>query len=172
MGESDIPGWDVPEGTRSPRIYFYDDNPDNPSPTGPGPDDRGMHLFAGGPDNPESAMQQRIQLDSGWLEAIRAGRVKFKFSAYLGGKDAEADQAAAALTFLDEQGNPVGQVTLPSIGPQERQDKTGLFPVALSDYIPQGAYSVLVTVTFQGNDGGFNDGYADNLSLTLMEVGQ
>lgn len=169
VGETDIPGWQASEGFSAPRLFFYDDGEDNPSPTGPGPQERGFHLFAGGADGELSGMQQTIDLAPSWIEASQDGRVKFSFGAFLGGKRLEEDYASASLTFLNGEGQALGRIDLPTITPREREGETGLFPVALNDYIPAGTRAIVVELTFHGFEGGFNDGYADNLELVLSE---
>jgi hypothetical protein len=171
VGETEIPGWQALEGFSIPRIYFYDDSEENPSPSGPGPEERGFHLFAGGADGELSGMQQYIDLDGVWVEAGLEGRAKFSFGAFLGGKLLEEDYASASLTFLDAEGQPLGRIDLPAITAAEREGQSGLFPVATSDYLPAGTRTILVELTFRGFEGGFNDGYADNLELALYEYG-
>lgn len=171
VGETEIPGWTVPEGLATPRIFFYEDSEENPSPGGPGPEERGFHLFAGGADGERSGMQQQISIDPMWYEAINASQVKFSFGAFLGGKRLEEDFASLSLTFLDANNQPLGRVDLPTITPRERDGETGLFPVGTSDLVPAGSSAVLVELTFYGFEGGFNDGYADNLELVLLEYG-
>jgi hypothetical protein len=171
VGETDIPGWQAPEGFLTPRLFFYDDSEDNPSPTGPGPEERGFHLFAGGAEGELTSMQQSVTLESSWTEAAQNGRVKFSFGAFLGGKLLEEDYASASLTFLDAEGQALGRIDLPTITPREREGQTGLLPVAMNDYIPAGTRVIVVELSFHGFEGGFNDGYADNLELVLTEYG-
>jgi hypothetical protein len=169
VGETEIPGWGVIEGMATPRIFFYDDNPDNPSPTGPGPQERGFHLFAGGADGELSGMRQFIELDGSMLEASLQNRLKFSFGAFLGGKLLEQEHASVSLTFLDPNEQVLERIELPAITEREREGQTGLFPVAMSDYVPAGTRLILVEVIFRGFEGGFNDGYVDNLELVLFE---
>ncbi|MEZ6085228.1 MAG: hypothetical protein R3E58_15145 [Phycisphaerae bacterium] len=38
-----------------------------------------------------------------------------------------------------------------------------------SDYVPEGTTNILVTLTFVGGEGDYNDAFADNLELVLSE---
>ncbi len=171
VGETEIPGWQVPEGFATPRIFFYEDSEENPSPDAPGPEERGFHLFTGGANGEPSGMQQMVVLDGSWQEAINESRVKLSLGAFLGGRLFEEDYASVSLTFLDANQQPLGRIELPTITPREREGETGLFPSAMSDYLPAGTSQLLVEVIFSGFEGGFNDGYADNLELVLFEYG-
>jgi hypothetical protein len=165
-GESDLPNWEVPQGMAMPRIYFYGEG-DNPAPDGPGPPNRGYHLFAGGSE-PLSGMRQRIAIDPSWVEDIRSGRVRFNFSAYLGGRGTDSDHASVSLTFLDDRGAVLASVRLPTVTAREREGRSGLLPVALSDFVPAETRAITVEVTFHGGESEFNNGLADDLELRLM----
>jgi hypothetical protein len=165
----EVPYWDIVQGT--PRIFFYDDQSPttNPSFVGPGPSDRGMHLFAGGPNNTLSQLRQTINIDPAWQQAINDGRVTFDFSAFLGGLLGEPDHTDASLMFLDANFQTLGQQGLPSVTTLDREAVTGLFPVEAIDYLPIGTAFIQVDVVFLGGAGDYNDGYADNLELILSE---
>lgn len=163
--EQDIPYWDIVSGM--PRIFFYDDQEGNPSPTGPGPDDRGYHLFAGGPNNTRSEIRQLISVAPTWEQAINAGRASCRFSAFLGGYLGQWDSAGATLAFLDSDYRTLGKLGLPAVTPRDREEKTGLFPVQATDDVPVGTAYFQVDVIFEGADFDHNDGYADNLELIL-----
>jgi len=165
--DTNVPGWAVVDG--DPRIFFYNDQEGGPFPDGPGPDERGMHLFAGGPGTFDSILRQTIAIDAAWLSAIDAGLVKFRFSAFLGGKLLEEDYVAAKLVFLNAGEQSLGEAGLPPVTPREREGETGLFPVEFSDYVPAGTTRIVVELTFHAFEGDYIDGYADNLELTLSE---
>lgn len=163
--EQDIPYWDIL--LSAPRIFFYDDQEGNPSPSGPGPDDRGLHLFAGGPSNTLSQIRQLISVDPAWEQPINEGRVNCRFSAFLGGYLEQPDRAGASLTFLDSDFRTLGELGLPAVTSRDREGATGLFPVQTTDDVPAGTAYFQVDVTFEGADFAYNDGYADNLELIL-----
>ncbi|HNO80207.1 MAG TPA: S8/S53 family peptidase [Phycisphaerae bacterium] len=171
LGEEDLSEWSAFGDLPLPRLYFYDDQEGYPSTTGPGPDNRGFHLFAGG-NNQISGMRQSIFVAPDWQQPIYEGRAKFRFAAYLGGYLGESDSASATLTFVDANEQILDQVKLPSVTRLEREDETGLLPVEVVDYLPFGTFEMHVDVTFNGPDGEFNDGYADNFELVLLEFQQ
>ncbi|MEZ6085130.1 MAG: hypothetical protein R3E58_14630 [Phycisphaerae bacterium] len=73
---------------------------------------------------------------------------------------------------MDANEQILDQVKLPSVTRLEREDETGLLPVEVVDYLPFGTFEMHVDVTFNGPDGEFNDGYADNFELVLLEFQQ
>ncbi len=164
----DVPLWTI-ASEFAPMIFSYGD-PDFPSSTGPGPADRGLHFFAGGNGNTRSALRQVVVIDPVWQEAINAGRAKFRFSAFLGGYLQQADSTSARLIFRFATGDStIGVVNAPTITSIEREGQTGLFPVEVNDRLPADTGVILVDVFFQGGEGTFNDGYADNFELVLSE---
>jgi hypothetical protein len=170
VGEIGLANWSLLEELPLPRLFFYDDEGGAPSPTGPGPEDRGIQLFAGG-DNGTSGMSQTVAVDPAWQQAVNEGRVKFRLTAFLGGTLDQADNATVRLTFVDDDTQTLGQISLPPVTPLERDNKTGLFPVEVADYVPARTVRMFVDVIFNHvEDDGFNDGYADNLELVLSEI--
>ncbi len=165
----DVPEWTVRDGLASPRIYFYDAQATNPSPTGPGPAERGDHLFSGGPNNVLSGVRQTIAVPEALRQSVDVGKVKYTFSAYLGGLAAETDTAEATLTFVGAASSVLGSHGLSPVTAFARENMSGLFPEQVSDYLPVGTTSVYVDLTFHGGTGDFNDGYIDNLALTLSQ---
>lgn len=168
FGESDIPQWEVPAGLGTPRLFFYDAQPGNPAPDGPGPMDRGMHLFAGG-NSPFSGLRQSLEVTPGLSAVINEGRQRFSFSAFLGGNGAQSDHATATLVFRNANQQVLGQVRLSPVTVLERGGQTGLFPVEANGYVPPNTAFMVIDLTFQGGDGEFNDAYADNIQLMLSE---
>jgi hypothetical protein len=74
------------------------------------------------------------------------------------------------VTFLDAYGRELGDMLLPTIGPREREGKTGLLPVESNNVIPAGTAMIRVNLTFSNKYGGlYHRVYADNLVLTLVE---
>ena len=165
--DSDIPSWTITEG--EPTIFFYNDEPQGPSLTDEGPDNRGMHLFSGGPATSFSQIQQSVAIDPSLLAAIDAGLVKFRFSAFLGGSLDDSDHTVATVTFQNGMEEALGEVILPTVTPADRDNESGLLPVEASDYVPEGTTNILVTLTFVGGEGDYNDAFADNLELVLSE---
>jgi hypothetical protein len=166
-----IPYWDIES---APSTLVYGGEPGNPSLADPGPADRGLSFFAGGIDNSSSAILQAIEVDPAWQEAINAGRVKFRFAAFLGGNLQQADSASGRLIFRNSSsdGGVISEISLPAVTPLDRAGQTGLFPVEVNDHVPADTTMMIVEVRFTGGQGNFNDGYADNLELVLSEYPQ
>jgi hypothetical protein len=169
MGDDNgIPGWNGISDVVPPQVYLYDSESSEITPTDPGPEDRGLYYFAGG-DTVFTDMGQVITIDPAWRQAIDAGRVRFRFAAYLGGILAEGDHAEASVTFRNTQSQSLGVQKLPSITPVERENMTGLFPVEESGVVPAGTTSVHVAVSFHRVVGFFNDCFVDNIEFILAE---
>jgi hypothetical protein len=129
-------------------------------------------------------------------DLIDAGWVGFELSAWLGGWLWQNDSAKVDLTFLDAAGNPVldsGGVALPpvTIGPVTNVDRgttsacndglNGLLQRSTTGTLPPGTRTVRVRLTatfFPGTggvlpgctNGGYNDGYADDIVLLLTHL--
>jgi hypothetical protein len=92
--------------------------------------------------------------------------VDFDLSGYLGGWDGQNDNAILSLSFLGSAASPV------QLGPvlaNDRGDLSGLLFRELDGTIPMGTRALQVDIQMARTDGVFNDGYADNLSLTLRD---
>jgi hypothetical protein len=152
-----------------PAAVDYGSLDGGPTLESPGPDDRGVKFFAGGPENMLSGLRQKVNVDPAWAEAINAGRVKFTFSAFLGGKLAQVDGASASVTFVDANFQTLGRQSLAPVTPQDRNGQTGLFPKETSDDVPAFTFQIYVDLVFQGTQVDYNNGYADNLSLILSD---
>ena len=101
---------------------------------------------------------------------IDAGAAAATLSACLGGWQHQDDYAQLTLQFFTEP--EAGGTFFPArqvIGPKAaaRGNKTKLLPVARTVQVPPGARSAVILLTAQRVRGLYNDGYADNLSLTL-----
>lgn len=163
---SDIPAWTITAG--EPRIFFYNDEEPGPSLTDPGPEDRGDHLFAGGPNSPTSAIQQLVSLPPAWRTAIDGGSARFRFNAFLGGSLDATDAASATVTFYDDAQTILGAFTLPAVTPLNRDNQSGLLPVEVADAVPAGSTYAIVELTFVDAGGNYNYGFADNVVLELL----
>lgn len=164
-----IPGWRVIAGMASPGVSTYADRPDVPGPDSPGPEDRGKHLFWGGHNNGRSGISQRIQVDPAWKDAIRAGRVKAAFSAFLGGLLEKPDAATATLIFEDGRSRSLGRIGLAPVTSLDREGKTGLLAAAGDAAVPPGTAAFVVEIRFTGSAPHSNAGFAENVSLVLAD---
>lgn len=165
----EIADWRPQGELPSAQILAYGEGETHPAPSDPGPQDRGTYLFAGGGGERSSGLRQEIAVDSTWRAAIDRKAVTVSLSAYLGGYLREGDFATAALTFLGDDQQRLGRIVLSSVGVRERAGKTGLWPAEAREPVPAGTVTLAVDLTFTRVAGRFNDGYADNVSVTLSE---
>jgi hypothetical protein len=145
-------------------------------------------LFAGGPadtaapdGNKISGAMQLITL--GRSDTIAEGKVSYQLSALLGGystfpttgTSAQDDQAAVTLEFLDMNSDVLDSTQIGPVTDADRDHTTTLLPRRVVGTMPSNTYQIRITVTMTkqniGPDptiyNGYNDGYADNISLVL-----
>jgi hypothetical protein len=129
------------------------------------PSNHGENLFAGGHATPSSAIQY-IGL-AGIAGAVDAGGVHLTLAGDLGGWTTDADNAQVEVDFLNAGSGTIGSpVTIGPVTPAERGFETGLVNQSATALVPAGARLLRVTVSMTAFSG-YNDGYADNLSLVL-----
>lgn len=162
-----VPGWST---TGNFTVVSYNPNFGGPRTDSPGPADRGLNYFAGGPGNPLSIATQSVDLtpyQSQWA----GGPFVFTLSAWLGGFASQNDNASVSISFLDISGNEIESASLDPIYAADRQGQTGLRFASTgwtaADNIHINPASALITVTLTRTDGSYNDGYADNLFFSL-----
>jgi len=137
-----------------------------PTATDPGPTNRGLNFFAGGPSNPLSSAFQSID-ESADAAVIDTGKVNFTLSGFLGGWDSQDDHAVLSATFLDNSGSDLGSASIGPVWAADRGDETGLLLRTTTGVLPIGTRTIDVLLTMTRDEGDYNDGYADNLSLVL-----
>lgn len=140
-----------------------------PAIASPGPVNRGLNFFSGGPSNAASSAHQLINVSS-IAPSIDLGSTKYELSGFLGGFSNQGDKAVLTATFLNSQDAPIG---IGSIGPvlsADRQGVTGLLERTTDGNIPIGTRSIQIALALTRTAGSYNDGYADNLSLKLNPV--
>ena len=128
----------------------------------------GNNFFAGGPGDAVSMANQDVSV-AGEAAAIDAGTRKAVLSGFLGGFDTQGDNMAVTAAFLDASGGEFGTpLRIGPVGPDDRGNVTGYAPrLADEGRIPAGTRTIRVEMTATRASGSSNDGYADNLSLTV-----
>jgi hypothetical protein len=129
----------------------------------------GKSFFAGGPD-PDNGLSSATQLVSvaTYAGAIDAGTEPVTLSALIGGYATQNDNATISATFLDANNAPIG--TALGIGPVDSTARAGittLLPETNSATVPAGTRSISLAIVMTRTDGAYDDGYVDNISLTL-----
>lgn len=163
-----IPGWTL-EGPLSVVPW---DSPDGwPLRSDPGPAERGVNFFAGGPDDglvrnlTTATTRITLPADAGLLDA---GQVTFEMSGWFGGFQGQADTAALRATFLDAAGESLESLLIGAPTPEQRQNRTALIYDSLARSVPAGARQAEVVLEMRRQANlGWNDGYADNLRFAL-----
>ena len=159
------PAWATAAGSNF-TVVSYNDTNGGPTLVSPGPVNRGLNYFAGGPDNSESSATQLIDL--GFAAAdIAAGHIRFTLSGWLGGYSGQNDHTLLSATWLDAGGQALGAVTLDSVFAPDRDSETGLLFSTLGGAVPVATRQVLITLDMLRTDGSYNDAYADELSFSL-----
>ena len=98
---------------------------------------------------------------------IDAGQVTATLSALLGGYATQTDYAAVGATFLNAGGAPAGSLRLASVSPGDRNSVTALVARSTSGTVPAGTRQISVRIDAVREEGSYNDGYIDNVSLVL-----
>ncbi|TWP50240.1 phosphoesterase [Lentzea tibetensis] len=155
--EQGLTGWLTVAGT--PAAIRYDRGDGYPGAGDPGPANRGTQFFGGG-TSPRSTLRQSVTMPR------RAA--SFTVSAWLGGYAGQQDGAQLTVEFLDCDGIPRGAVVLGPLTASERGSATGLFERTARGTVPPGSRRAVVTLLMtRAGSGTSNDGYADNISLTV-----
>ena len=132
----------------------------------PGPPDRGLNFFSGGPDNSTSSLAQRIDISTN-AAAIDAGTLTYTLSGWLGGWDVQDDSASLTVTFRNASNASLGTAKIGPVFSDLRPFGTGLVQETAAGTIPSGTRNLDLVLLFSRSSGSYNDGAADNLSLVL-----
>jgi hypothetical protein len=127
----------------------------------------GNNFFAGGPSNAGSSVSQDIDL-SAKKALVSSGKARATLAGYLGGYASQEDSLIATTTFWTATGKRIGPAA--KIGPvkaAERGSTTKMILKKATVPVPKLARTVRVTLSAARTSGSYNDGYADNLSLTV-----
>ena len=160
---AEIPGW-TRKGSFTVVTYgapngFPDSNV--ASPIG-----GGTKFFAGGPANAGSAISQDIGV-SAKKGLIDSGKAKATLSGYIGGFASQNDSLVATALFLSETGRRLGAARIGPVGATARQNATGMLKKSATKPVPKQTRTIRVVLAAGRTAGSYNDGYADNLALTI-----
>jgi hypothetical protein len=70
-------------------------------------------------------------------------------------------------TYLSASGAALGTLTIGPVTAADRGGQTAMLPRSATGAVPSGTRSIQVVMTATREEGTFNDGYADNVSLSL-----
>jgi hypothetical protein len=127
--------------------------------------DGGANFFAGG-NSAVSTATQAVDV-SGFAGAIDAGTEAVTLSGDLGGYDSQDDNMVVTATYLSAAGSPLASLTIGPVTAADRDDQTTLLQRSATGPVPAGTRSIQVVMTSTRFEGEYDDGYGDNMSLTL-----
>jgi hypothetical protein len=159
---TEIPGW-TRNGNFTVVKYGV---PDFPDPNLAARVRGGLNFFAGGPKNVNSSISQDIDVASK-KGLIDAGKAKATLSGYFGGYATQTDWLRATAMFMSASGKRLGAVKVQSPPPAARKNMTDLVRKTITGLVPRQTRTIRVVLGASRGAGEYNDGYADNLSLTL-----
>jgi hypothetical protein len=167
-GDLDVTSWDPETGNFSAIQYGTGAFPSTAESAEIG---GGSNLFTGGCPTDAVSTGEQTAVVSGAAPEIDAGQVGATLTGYLGGFSSQDDQAKVETFFLGAAGADLGSAGADlAIGPVTAADRgsvTDLLLRSADGSVPVGTRSILTRVTLTRFSGSSNDGYADNLSLTL-----
>ena len=126
----------------------------------------GSNFFGGGPNSASSSAFQVIDVSAS-AAGIDTGNGTANLSGYLGGFDTQDDNMVVVAAFLSASNTQLGTLTIGPVTAADRANVTTLLLRSTSGAVPTGTRTIKVTMTATRLSGTANDGYADNLSLTL-----
>ena len=129
----------------------------------------GLNFLAGGPNQPTSGISQFVDLTGASAE-IDAGQGQFTLSACLGGSGTEEDAAIVTAAFHSDAGQ-IGVGGPLAVTRADRNDETKLLLRSSSGPVPPGTRRILLEIRFDRVTPDYNDGYVDNLTVTLSGLG-
>lgn len=162
-----VSGWsDSGTGKVNMTAIKYGANSGYPGSGSPGPSDRGTSFFSGGTSS-RSTLTQSVDL-SGFAGTIDgSSRLTYTLEGWLGGYSDQSDDARVVVSFRDSGGTLLGTNQIGPVTPADRSNVTGLLRNKAVGNVPDGTRSASVVITATRGGGTNNDGYSDNVSLTL-----
>lgn len=128
----------------------------------------GKSFFAGGPSNPNSGATQTVNVGVRAAK-IDAGKLNATLAGFLGGYSSQRDSLTVNESFLDASGQKLGALRIGPVTPVQRKSLTTLIAKSATGKVPTKTRSIRVALTAVRTDGSYNDGYADNIKLTLAK---
>jgi hypothetical protein len=163
---TNIPGWTIAGGAFD-VIQYQSTSGNYPAVTDPGPANRGNNFFCGGPNDAASTGTQTIDVSKD-AARLDTGLIGFVLSGWLGGFADQDDNAALSIQFEDATGKALDKAQIGPVMAADRNNVTAFLLRTTNGKVPKGTRKIIVTLTMTRVSGSANDGYADNLSLTLQ----
>ena len=166
-----IPGWTLVSGKPTVLPYnFVTAAPQQPTYgfaqlTSPAPPNHGFQYFAAAFPSTPAMMSQVINVSAA-SSLISAGSAEFVASAYLGSLGGTSFGTQMAVAFQNANGQTFSTVT---VGPLLAATPLGMYFQQKIGLVPVGTVQITVTLALQ--DGNYDTGTADSLSLVLIQAG-
>ncbi|MFE9255438.1 phosphoesterase [Streptomyces sp. NPDC006879] len=162
-----VTGWTLAQG--APALVNYSLGGGYPTPSDPGPAQRGSRFFSGG-NSPHTSLVQDLDLPADGptgRAAVDSGQVSYALTGWLGGYLGQEDGVRLTAEFRDAKGMPLALSVLGPVTAGERSSRTALLERRAHSTVPPGARTARVRLDFTRAGGTSNDGYADAISLVL-----
>jgi hypothetical protein len=163
---SSIPGWTLKGDI---DVVPYGSSVGVPKATDPGPSNRGKNMFTGGPDTASTSASQNIDISTISAD-VAGGNVSYTLSGYLGGFSSQTDNAVLSVQFEDNAGKVLASAQIGPVTASDRNDASGLLQRTTTGKVPVGTVKVTAVLRMTRDDGEYNDGYADNLSVVFQKA--
>ncbi len=166
-----IPGWGNVGNVAT--VVQYGSAGGFPTLSSPGPSERGVNFFAGGPDSTGQDVSYLVQtIDVSSLQlSIDTGSLRYIVQGWFGGYDTQTDWSGIRIFFLNATDTlpEIGSAQAGPVTANERNNVTGLVLRSTTGTIPPQTRFILINLDFNrfSGAGTYNDGYADNVSLVL-----
>src|SRR5579859_1883684 len=171
MSPAGLPYWtassDIGSGPTAVTYFgYWPGSLGFPTPTAPGPTDRGLSFLAGGKGTNLGTLTETVDVSS-LASSIDAGRLTYDFSGYFGGKGSVDDYAYGVLYFYDASNSAVPSSQIGSFVAVDRGNQTELLFSSTQATVPANTRHIEIDVIFLRTTSGDNYGLADDLSLIL-----
>lgn len=155
-----VPGWETAGGF-TVVAYGTPGFPATPAP------ESGARFFAGGAGDARATAVQEVRIAKADRDRVDLGRAQARLSVRLGSTldEAELDTAGVQALFLDTDGGELARVAIDAVrafGPTA--------PDVAVRPVPPGTRSIRVTMSAVRDRGSYDDGYFDDLSLSLRRA--
>lgn len=165
-GGGQIPGWTLKDGFTAVDYGNPDGFPSKEEGVRIG---GGRYFFTGGVSSVSSAAQ-RVDVAAA-ADRIDAGQVQAQLTGQLGGFAGQDDHMDVTVSFLGASGSALGKLVVAGPRGDVRKAQTVMVLSKGAAKLPLGTRAIEVLLTSTRESGSWNDGYADNLSLALVDLG-
>ncbi|MGH3104650.1 MAG: hypothetical protein ACRDN6_11215 [Gaiellaceae bacterium] len=161
-GRFPVPGWETTSTFTAVRYGA----PQFPTPAESARIAGGANFLAGGQGAAVATATQTVNV-SGRAAEIDAGRLAATLAAWLGGFAGQNDATTIVAVYLAATNAELGRTSIGPVTAADRGSQTSFRLRSATAPVPAGTRTIQVVLTARRMEGSYNDGYADNVSLTL-----